>query len=126
MLDGQPREAIAAMTQAVRISAKDPMLFAWLSGLGFAHYTARDYSKSVEFTTRAVQEAPHNIIAQRNHACALAQLGRIEAARNALVQFLKLSHGFTTEAARHSMPFRDDTDFEHFVDGLRKAGLPEC
>jgi len=28
MLDGQPREAIAAMTQAVRISAKDPMLFA--------------------------------------------------------------------------------------------------
>ena len=36
MLDGQPQEAIASMTKAVRISAKDPMLFGWLAGLGFA------------------------------------------------------------------------------------------
>jgi tetratricopeptide (TPR) repeat protein len=125
MLDGQSREAIASIKRAVRISAKDPMLFAWLSQLGFAHYMVRDYMKAVELTTRAVQEAPHNPPAQRNHACVLAQLGRTEEARTALAQFLKLSPGFTAEAARHSLPFRDDTDFEHFVDGLRKAGLPE-
>ena len=122
MVDGQPREAITSMTQAVRISAKDPMLSAWLSGLGIAHYTARDYMKALEFATRAVQEAPHDPAAQRNRACALAQLGRIAEARAALARFLELSPGFTAEAARHSMPFRDDTDFEHFVEGLRKAG----
>ncbi len=125
MLDGQPNEAIASITQAVRISAKDPMLFAWLSGLGFAHYMARDYTKAVEFTTRAIQEAPKNPAGQRNHACVLAQLGRIEEAQAALARFLELSPGFTTESARRSMPFRDDTDSEHFLDGLRKAGLPE-
>ncbi len=68
MRDGQPNEAIASITQAVRISAKDPMLFAWISGLGFAHYTARKYTKAVEFTKRAVQEAPQNPCVQRNHA----------------------------------------------------------
>ena len=122
MLDGQPQEAIASMTKAVRISAKDPMLFGWLAGLGFAHYTARDYVKAVEMTTRSVQLAPHNPAGQRNHACALAQFGRIAEARTALERFLELSPGFTAEAARHSLPFREDADFEHFVEGLRKAG----
>ena len=122
MFDGQPQEAIASMTKAVRISAKDPMLFGWLAGLGFAHYTARDYVKAVEMTTRSVQLAPHNPAGQRNHACALAQFGRIAEARTALERFLELSPGFTAEAARHSLPFREDADFEHFVEGLRKAG----
>jgi adenylate cyclase len=122
MVDGQPREAIASMTKAVRISAKDPMLFAWLSGLGFAHYMARDYRKAVELMTRAGQEAPHNPAGQRNHACALAQLGRIEEAQTALTRFLDLSPGFSAQAARHAMPFRKDSDFEHFIEGLRKAG----
>ena len=122
MVDGQPREAIASMKKAVRLSTKDPMLFAWLSGLGFAYYTARDYMKAVELTTRAVQEAPHNPPGQRNHACALAQLGRIEEAQTALTRFLDLSPGFSAQAARHAMPFRKDSDFEHFVEGLRKAG----
>ena len=125
MVDGQPREAIASMSQAVRISARDPLLYGWLSGLGFAHYTARDYVKAVEFTTRSVQEAPHNPAGQRNHACVLAQLGRIEEARAAFSRFLELSPGFTAETARHALPFRDETDAEHFLDGLRKAGLPE-
>ncbi|MCZ6720127.1 MAG: adenylate/guanylate cyclase domain-containing protein [Proteobacteria bacterium] len=125
MLDGQPREAIASMTRAARISAKDPMLHAWLSGLGFAHYMARDYIKAVELTTRSLVEVPHNPAGQRNHACVLAQLGRTEEARAALERFLELSPGFTAEAARRSMPFRDETDAAHFLDGLRKAGLPE-
>ena len=125
MVDGQPREAIASMSQAVRISARDPLLYGWLSGLGFAHYTARDYVKAVEFTTRSVQEAPHNPAGQRNHACVLAQLGRIDEARAAFARFLELSPGFTAAAARHSLPFRDDADFEHFIDGLRKAGWTE-
>ena len=125
MLDGQSQEAIASITRAVRLSAKDPMLYGWLSQLGFAHYTARDYTKAVEFTTRAVQEAPHNPAGQRNHACVLAQLGRIEEARAAFSRFLELSPGFTAETARHALPFRDETDAEHFLDGLRKAGLPE-
>jgi hypothetical protein len=42
----------------------------------------------------------------------------------ALAHFLNLSPGHTLAAARHSYPFRQQADLEHFLDGLAKAGLP--
>jgi hypothetical protein len=53
----------------------------------------------------------------------LGQLGRLDEARDALAQFLKLSPGLSTEQAmRASVPFRDEALFQHFLQGLRKAG----
>jgi hypothetical protein len=47
----------------------------------------------------------------------------MDEARAALGQFLTLMPGYTTEqAARASVGFRDEAVFQHYLEGLRKAG----
>jgi adenylate cyclase len=120
--DGQPHEAIDALTRAIRISPNDPIMFEFLGAMSFAYFLAGDYEKSVEIARSSSQKAPQYPIAHRTMASALAHLGRINEAHIALQEFLKLSPQFSIEAARHSPPLRNDSDFERHIEGLRKAG----
>jgi len=122
MFNGEPREAVEAIERAVRISPEDSWLPVWLSTLSACHYLARDYEKAVEVARLATQRAPHYPIAQRSMANALAQLGRLDEARAALASFLELSPNYTIETAQRSVVFRDASIYEHYHEGLRKAG----
>jgi hypothetical protein len=53
------------------------------------------------------------------------QLGRLDEARAAVELFLVGNPHFTTSHWATTEPFRDAATLEHFVDGYRKAGLPE-
>ncbi len=58
-------------------------------------------------------------------AAACAQLGKLEEARKEAAEVLRIYPGFTIESWQRIAPYRDPKDAEHFIDGLRKAGLPE-
>jgi hypothetical protein len=38
---------------------------------------------------------------------------------------LRINPAFTIESWKRIVVFKDPKDLEHYVDGLRKAGLPE-
>jgi uncharacterized protein YecE (DUF72 family) len=47
----------------------------------------------------------------------------LDEAREALEQFLARMPGFTSEQeVRSLLPFRDEAVFQHWLEGLRKAG----
>lgn len=120
---GQPQAAIKAIETAIRISPNDVVLPVWLSLLSTGHYLARNYEKAAEVASLAVQRSPSYSLGWRSLANALGQLGRSEEAREALEQFLARMPGFTSEqVARSLMPFRDEAVFQHWLEGLRKAG----
>jgi Flp pilus assembly protein TadD len=73
----------------------------------------------------AVQIAPHYVLGLRGRANALAQLGRMDEAREALAAFLAVSPNYTVTMGRAGVPFSDEAVFQHYMDGLRKAGLAE-
>lgn len=56
---------------------------------------------------------------------ALAQLGRLEEARGALERVRHLKSDVTCSFATQMLPFSHDADREHFVSGLREAGVPD-
>jgi adenylate cyclase len=123
MFRGEPEEGIGAIETAIRISPNDALLHMWLSSLSALHYLARNYEKAAEVARFAVQRAPHYPIGWRSLANALGQLGPMDEAREALAQFLALMPGYATEqAARASVGFRDEAVFQHYLEGLRKAG----
>jgi len=119
---GRPREGVESISCALRISPNDPVATYFCSGLSLAHYTARDYEKAVESANHALQASPHNVISHRFKAAALGQLGRVDEARSALRQSLVGVEDFSAAALRRSAPFREDAEFQHLVEGLRKAG----
>ena len=120
---GEAREGILAGESAIRISPNDTLLHIVLGSLSANHYMAREYEQAVQIARLAVQRAPQYPLGWRGLANALGQLGRDDEAREALAQFLKLMPGYTTEAAaRASVGFCDEALFQHYVEGLRKAG----
>ena len=120
---GEHEAAIKAIETAIRISPNDTVLHVWLSLLSSAHYLARNYEKAAEVASLAVQRGPDYPLGWRSLANALGQLGRSDEAREALEQFLARMPGFTSEeAARSFMTFRDEAMFQHWLQGLRKAG----
>ena len=58
-------------------------------------------------------------------ATALAHLGRIEEARETLDRMKSVRPDASIDTVRNSMIFSDLEDEERYLDGLRRAGLPE-
>jgi adenylate cyclase len=119
---GEPEAAIKAIETAIRISPNDVVLHVWLANLSAGHYLARNYEKSAEVASLAVQRGPNFPIGWRCLANALGQLGRLDEARDALEQFLARMPDYSEQTARSGLTFRDEAVFQHWLEGLRKAG----
>lgn len=90
--------------------------------LGQAQYAARDYEAAIETLRR---DETYRTSSRRFLAASLAQLGRVDEARSEVELFLVGNPHFTTSHWVATEPFRDAATLEHFVEGYRKAGLPE-
>jgi adenylate cyclase len=119
---GRWQDAVETMQRAIRLSPSDVIRPFNYAGLGLAYYTGRDYEKAIESLRESLRLQPNNVVAQRIFAAALAQAGKLDEARAALERSLALSSGLSAEALRHALPYRDPANFEHFAEGLRKAG----
>jgi adenylate cyclase len=120
---GEPEPGLRAIETAIRLSLNDWNLHFRLSSQSVLLYMARNYAKAAEVAQLAVQRGPQFAPGWRALADALGQLGRLDEAQEALAQFLMLAPGLSTEQSmRASTAFRDEAVFQHFLEGLRKAG----
>ncbi len=122
---GMHDDAIDAVRKAIRISPNDPCLFLFLGVFSASLYMQHDYADAVETAGHAVERFPWYASALRWQMMALAQLGRDAEAKELLSRFLMLAPNYTLRSASHSYTFQRQVDLDHFLEGLRKAGLPE-
>jgi adenylate cyclase len=57
-------------------------------------------------------------------AACYGHLGRVEEARAAWAELLKVNPDFSLEQRKRVLPYKDPRDFARIADGLVKAGLP--
>jgi adenylate cyclase len=72
-----------------------------------------------------VQRMQNPVEGRRLLAANLAHLGRIEEARAVAQELLKTHPNFTISRWADRPPYRDHAILERFIEGLRKAGLPD-
>jgi adenylate cyclase len=92
--------------------------------LARAHLSASRYEEAVTWAQKSFQlrdDHPDQFLVM---ASALGHLGRVEDARAQLDACERLRPGYTTNPANWSQ-YKHPADAEHFLDGLRKAGLAE-
>jgi adenylate cyclase len=70
-------------------------------------------------------EATYRSDSRRTLAASLAQAGRFEEACREAKLFMSLNPGFRVSHWIEFTRFADKAAGQHFVDGYRKAGLPE-
>jgi tetratricopeptide (TPR) repeat protein len=119
-LGGRPLEGIDQIDRALRLNPQPDCWYYLL--LGQAQYAAHQYQAAVE-TLR--KEETYRTMSRRHLAASLAQLGRLDEARREGKMFMLNSPRFTISHWSAMQPCRDEATLAHFVDGYRKAGLPE-
>lgn len=120
VLSGHPAAAIEQAERALRLNPRPAGWYYW--NLGFAQYAARQYGSAVATLSN---EATYRTVSRRILAASLAQLGRLDEARQEAELFMASNPLFSIRHWAATQPFRDDATLAHFVDGYRKSGLPE-
>lgn len=122
----QPGPAIEANERAMRLSPLDRHRRNFTNGIAHAHLAAGRYEEAVDWAERTLREEPGYRSAMIAKVVGCAHLGRIEEARAAVGQLIESLPGFTIAQfkARWSRAFSAEK-MAIYVNGLRKAGLPE-
>jgi len=109
----------------MRLSPLDPQRWMFEGGLALAHLNAGRYEEAVEWADRALQENTRAMAVLRFKAAACGQLGRTEEGRECVRRLRELVPGSTVASAKESHGFVSPEVLAIYIEGLRKAGLPE-
>jgi TolB-like protein/cytochrome c-type biogenesis protein CcmH/NrfG len=120
VLAGRVEEGLEQIRKAFRLN---PFPASWYYlTLGQAQYAAGQYAAAVETLRR---DETYRTSSRRFLAASLAQLGRLDEAQAETELFLVANPGFSIRHWAATEPFRDARTLDHFVEGYRKAGLPD-
>jgi len=122
---GNYEAASPHLEEAIRLSPRGLLVVIWHVCKGWATLLAERYEEAVEFAGHAREANPEFPDIYAVLASAYGHLGNTEAARGELDQLLLRMPGLTLSDERLLRPFARTADRERFLDGLRKAGLPE-
>jgi adenylate cyclase len=123
-LQGRLEEGLSSAEKAIRLSPRDPLLWFYFSNLANVHSAARRYEQAAEWARRSILGNPGFPYSRATLAASYAHLGRLDEARAEVEGLLRIQPGlsisFLRESSLSAPAYRD-----RYLDGLRKAGLPE-
>ena len=130
---GRPDRAIEAADKAIRLSPRDPYLFANYHSKGWAFFMKEQDRQAIEWLRRAAAAAPGaEPFTYLLLASAYALTGQQAEAQDELKRYLSLSRTKTTTIAqlrKQQLSLADNPTWlaynERLFEGLRKAGMPE-
>ncbi len=118
--------ALDQFETAMRLSPRDAHIATWYSYLGIAAFVVGRDEEAAEWARKTVEANPQFPAGYRTLAASSGNLGRLAEAQTARERLQELQPHLTIAQLRESLPyFKDPDDLEHYLDGLRKAGLPE-
>jgi len=120
---GLPEEAVRSFEHTIRLSPMDPLLHRALVGMGIALIELRRFDEAIVAGKRAQHQNPTSFPGTyRCLASAFAHLGRETEAHEAAARALEVDPAFTISSWIARGGF---SKAKLFIEGLRKAGLPE-
>ncbi len=124
-MSGRAEEAIASHDEAMRLSPRDPIMWAYMASKAIALIMLGRYDEGLDWALRAQRQPSAALWAHLPEACALALLDRNEEARAALERARHFQRDVSVQFVDKVMPITDSEYRDIFVGGLIKAGMPE-
>ena len=128
VLLGQAEDTEAHVQEALRLSPRDTSVYQWYMFAGWAKLSLGKEEEALPWLHRSVETNRNYPFSHFLLAAVLARLGRLAEARSEAQAGLAISPTFTISRAHASTPSDDPivvAGGERFIDGLRKAGVPE-
>ncbi len=123
---GQAEEGIEHHLTAMRLSPRDPDLWVMMARCAYCHIIARKHEGAFEWGKKAIRNSNYRMwITFPAPMAAAAYLEKVDEARQLADQMLKLKPDASIKLIRAILKFSNPEDREHYLDGLRRAGVPE-
>jgi adenylate cyclase len=128
VLSARVEEAAESLDKAIRLSPRDPVLWGTMCFRSIACNLLQQYEAAVDWARRAVHEPravgggywAHAVLAS-----ALGNLGQTAEAREAVHEALQRKPDLSLAYLETTLPTKQPGGLELYLDGLRKAGLPD-
>ena len=116
---GRAEEAVDRCKRAIQLNPNCPDWYWWQ--LGFSYFHLGRYEDALEAHERmTAPDQSHRLL-----AATYAHLGQLDEARHKAEEFMKLVPNFSIREWAKTESYTDPSELERYVDGLRKAGLPD-
>ena len=124
---GDTEVAIAHLEQSARLSPLDAFAFLRSVGFVFAHFMAGRYEEASAWCDKVLHEAPDYPPALRVKAATCGLLGRRDEGRVWVERLRAVNPDTTVSSMRllYGVFMKKPGSLETFLDGMRKAGLPQ-
>ena len=122
---GEHEIAIEHLARAMRLSPLDPEVFVAHLGLAAAHLFDGRYDEASSWAEKASRQRPNAAGAARVAAASHALAGRLEQAQKAMARLRQIDPALRISNLRDVLTLRRPEVMARYVEGLRKAGLPE-
>lgn len=121
----EPERARSALETALRLSPRDPYRGMYFANYGMTMFNVGNYEQATPWFLKAVHETPRQPSPFRGLTANYGMLGDLEAAKKALEDLNRLVPNVTISDTRNAVGFVFQEDEDRFLEGLRRAGMPE-
>ena len=123
---GRLDESIQHFEKAIRLSPHDPYKWGFMNFRSMAHLFLKQYEEAAKWAREATRVPVSQYWAKAGLVAALGYLDRPEETRAALDDLLREKPDFSCSFAKHHLFYiKSINQLECYLNGLRKAGLPE-
>jgi len=120
-LNGRHKEALVEIEKAIRLNPFPPNYY--FLYLGHTYMYEGMYDESIAAYEKALRIEPNNLFTRLRLAAAYSLLGCEEEAHAEAAEVLRINPKFSLKHFSKTIPFKNQSDTDHLINALRKAGL---
>jgi tetratricopeptide (TPR) repeat protein len=120
---GRWREAVPSVQRALRLSPRDPLAAVYCGIASYAQYVGRNYEEAMRLAREGIRQRGDFVGAHRVLTAAAGIASRDDMAKAALHELRRVQPNISLDWISKEMPIKHDAEREHYLEGLRRAGL---
>jgi len=120
---GRYDDGDVAIRRALRLSPRDPMAAIYQGVGAYIQFAAGKYQEAIRFARESLRQRADFVGAHRVLTAAAGMTGDRELAAIALQGLRQAQPNISLEWIARELPMKQAEDREHYLDGLRRAGL---
>ena len=120
---GRSSDSFEAAQKAIRLSPRDPSLAIYYGIAGYARFTERHYDEAIALAREAIRHRGELTGAYRVLAVSAGMIGDVALADMALGELRRTQPNISLDWIATQLPWANDADREHYLEGFRRAGL---
>jgi tetratricopeptide (TPR) repeat protein len=120
---GRWQEGDRATRRALRLSPRDPFSALYYGIAAYSQFIGRNYDEAIRLAHEALRHRGDFVGGHRVLTAAAGMAGKNEVAKVALQELRRAQPNITLAWVASELPMKHLADREHYLEGLRRAGL---